>query len=367
MEMEKISKQDILIAVGSGALTGAIDAIFIKDIDLKAAHEWGSKEVESFVLKFAETKGLKGHDFASTVGKLEKAYPMDGDLLTNEFGSGAYHHLRDFSHHPTPMGWFFSILMQFTGRGYGTDEHGNFNTYDLKGWSQRSIGEGIYLGTVQWLFHLISDIAGSSSSLYANKEGTGLPGPMLSILKMLSSCPGIKRIAGKKEGNAPNIDRYTFSETCGKLFDGTLLGEHDEAGKIVSGGELRFDFRTELGIVHESLENRQYIPVVLNELIVSAFYSVSRFIDEIDSNDISDISGLSKIDIKRCLPWRNEVLKHMRLIASVTFSTIDLSVAGVKAALKNKNNKTGFALDFIQGINFWGLGDLALASDSEVV
>ena len=367
MEQEKLRKLDVLIAVGSGALTGTIDAFLVKDIDLRSAHEWGKKEVEEFVMKFAKHQGIKGGDLAEVVDKLEKKFPMDGDLLTNKFGGGGYHHLRDFSHHPTLLGCFFSILMQFTGKGYGTDTQGNFVSYDIEGWSSKPPIDCIYLGTVQWLFHLISDIAGSSSTLIIGKEGTGLPGPVLSGLKMLSSCPGIKKIMGEiTDQNAPNVNRYVFSETCSKLFRGTLLGEHDEKGKIVKGGELPFDFRTELGIVNESLKNKQYIPVLLNELVVSSFYSVSRFIDEIDKNSVESITDLERIDVKRCLPWKNETLKHMRMISSVTFSTIDISAAGINAAVKNKNNKTGFALDFIQGVNYWGIGDLALSSNSEI-
>ena len=366
MKQEKPRKVDALIAVGSGSLTGLIDALFIKDIDLRSAHEWGSNEVENFVNRFAEHKNLKGKDLGETVENLEKAYPMDGDLLTNKYGGGYSHHLRDFSHHPTPLGWFFSVLMQFTGKGYGTDVHGNFKSYDIDGWASKPLTDCIYLGTVQWLFHLVSDIAGSSSTIKMGKEGTGIPGPMLSALKMLSSCPGIKRIAGERKGNAPENDRYVFSETCSKLFNGTLLREHDAFGNPIKGTELRFDFRTELGIVNESIKNKQYIPVLLNELIVSSFYSVSRFIDEMEINEVDKLSDVSRINVRRCLPWNNETLKHMRMIASVTFSTIDFSVAGIKAAIKNKNNKTGFALDFVQGINFWGIGDLALASNSEI-
>ncbi len=360
MEKEKISKKDALVAVGSGALAATIDALFVKDIDLRSAHEWGSKEIEGFVLKVAKTKGINGQDLASVVGKLEKNYPMDGDVYTNKFGGGYQHHLRDFSHHPTVIGWLFFVFMELTGKGFGTDTKGNFAIYKIDSVQPKPFFEAIFSGSVTWFFHLLSDMAGSYSSVKDGKEGTGIPGPMLSALKMLSSCPGIKRIAGKNKGKAgETVDTYVFSSQCQKLFDGALLKK--------DGEKIPFDLRTELGIVHESIENKQYIPVVINELIVSAFYSVSRFIDEIETNDISDISELSKIDIKRCLPWRNEVLRHMRLIASVTFSTIDFSVAGVKAALKNKNNKTGFALDFIQGINYWGIGDLILASDSEVM
>ena len=367
MEQEKLTKTDVLIAVGSGALTGTMDAVFIKDIDLREAHKWGSEKVQSFVTAFARSRGIKDHDFANIVRKLEKEYPMAGDKLTNDFGSGNNHHLRDFSHHPTPLGLFFSLLMQFTGKGYGTDVHGNLISVEIPNWEPQSVFESISNGTIKWAFHLISDMAGSSSSLDVGKEGTGIPGPMLSTLKMISSCPGIKRLFGEAANeNAPNMNRYNFSEACTDLFLGKTFLLRDENGRIIKESQIPFDLRTELGIVNESLKNKQYIPVVLNEVIISAFYFISRLYDEISHKDTFDLSDVAQINFKRCLPWGNKSLKHMRMIATATFSTIDLSTAGIKAYIKNKDNKAGFALDFIQATNFWGLGDFALASGSEV-
>lgn len=360
-----IGKVDCLVAVASGTLCAAADAIWIKDISLLDAYKTGSDEVERLVNKIAESKitrgkSLKGNSLDKTIKNLEEEYPMSGDDLTNQFGGGTQHHLRDFSHHPTPLGLLFSILMQFTGYGYGTDTAGKFSSFKLPSWKKPSFVQGIYLGTVEWLFHLISDIAGSSGSVAKGKPGTGLPGPMLSAVKMLSSVPGVRNIAGKtteRRGGGP-VAVYDFSQTCSKLFNGTLLAD-------VEGHGIPFDFRTELGIVSESIANKQYIPVIMNELVVSAFYSVSRFIDEIDKCTVNNFSDLSNIDVRRCLPWNNAPLRHMRMISSVTFSTIDITTAGVKAAIKNKGDKKGFALDLLQDVNYWGLGDLFLATNSE--
>ena len=364
---KNIDKYDVALAVSSGALTAALDIIWVNDISFADAHTWGRGQVDNFVMKVAKSKGYSGNDISGAIKKLEDDFPMDGDLLSDKFGGGLQHHLRDFSHHPTPVGLLFSLLMQFTGKGYGTDGTGKFVKYDIPKWQPKGFEYSIYLGTLSWLFHIVSDIAGSSGSRRMGKEGTGLPGPLMSFLKEISAIPGIRSIAGKDNAtNTPNKEsNYNFSVVCSKLFNGTLLGEHDENGKIILHKELRFDLRTELGIVHESIKNKQYIPVVLNVLIISSFYSVRRFAQQIQDNDVKSLEELNAIDIRKCLPWKNEAIRHMRMIGAATFSTIDLSAAGIKAALKNKDNPLEFALDFMQGINYWGLGNLALASNSE--
>ena len=364
---KNIDKYDVALAVSSGTLTAALDIIWVNDISFVDAHTWGNGQVDNFVMKAAKSKGYNGNDIAGAIIKLEDDFPMDGDLLMNKFGGGLQHHLRDFSHHPTPVGLLFSLLMQFTGKGYGTDGTGKFVKYDIPEWQPKGFEDSIYLGTVSWLFHIVSDIAGTSRSRRMGKEGTGLPGPLMSFLKEISAIPGIRSIAGKNNAaNTPNKEsNYKFSVICSKLFNGTLLREHDENGKNVLHKKLRFDLRTELGIVHESIKNKQYIPVVLNDLIISSFYSVCRFAQQIQDNDVKSLEELNTIDIRECLPWKNEAIRQMRMIGAAAFSIIDLSAAGIKAALKNKDNPSGFALDFIQGINYWGLGNLALASNSE--
>ncbi len=357
---DKLNKWDILVSISSGALTSMIDVFMIDNISLRDAHKWGEKEVNAFVIKTANSKGYKGNNLGDAVKHLEDMYPISADKLTNDFGGGAYHHLRDFSHHPTIVGLLFSIASQFTGNGYGTDRSGKFKPIPIPGWKRPDLFTAIYNGTVTWLLHMISDIAGSSSTIKMGKEGTGLPGPMMSFLKEVSSLAPIRALTGaNKDGD------NKFSVVCSKLFRGTLLGDHDENGHIVKGGELRFDFRTELGIGHGALTHKQHIPVIINEVIVCSFYSVLRLCDELKQKEISTVEDLKKLDFKAFLPWNSAALRHMRTIATTTFSAVDITVALTKAKVKNKGNVNGLALDFLQGINYIGLGHLTLALSGE--
>ena len=108
------------------------------------------------------------------------------------------HHLRDFSHHPTPVGLFFSFLTQFTGKVYGTDVAGIFKIAELNEGNLILVGknfpEKVTFGVVNWFLHMVSDIAGSSSSILYGKVGTGLPGPLVSLLKEISAFPIFKNM-----------------------------------------------------------------------------------------------------------------------------------------------------------------------------
>ena len=178
----RLDKWDYIVAASSGVITALVDVLWIKDISLSKAHTWGKEKTDDFVFKVAQSQGYKGKELPGAVKYLEDLYPISADKLTNDFGGGKQHHLRDFSHHPTVVGLIFSILTQFTGTGYGTDVDGNFRITPLPKESVVNGGvlEKIYSGTVTWAFHMISDIAGSSSSVTMNKEGTGLPGPLMS-------------------------------------------------------------------------------------------------------------------------------------------------------------------------------------------
>ena len=357
---DKLNKWDVLVSLSSGILMSMIDVFMIDDISLLEAHEWGEKEINKFVIKIAKSNKYKGNDLTGAVRHLEGLAPIQADKLKDDFGGGAYHHLRDFSHHPTVVGWFFSVISQFTGNGYGTDTSGKFVSISIPKGKQPDFFTAIYNGTITWFLHMVSDVAGSSSSLAMGKEGTGLPGPLMSFLKEISSLPLIRALTKDNEKGNNN-----FSVVCSKLFTGTLLGEHDENGRIVKNGQLRFDFRTELGIGHESILNKQHIPVIINEVIVCSFYSILRLCDELKEKAVSSMEELKNLDFKAFLPFNSVALRHMRMIATTTFSAVDITVALTKAKIKNKDNIHGFALDFLQGINYIGLGHFTLALSFE--
>lgn len=366
MSYNDLDKWDVLAALSSGLLTAALDVLWVNDINLRNAHTWGKEQVDDIVLKAAKSKGYKGESLAGAVKKLEE-FEMLGDRVTDEFGGGYQHHLRDFSHHISPMGLLFSILMQFTGTGFGTDVDGKIIRPDIPGWSKPDFFSGIYNGTVTWFLHILSDMAGSSSSVASGKEGTGLPGPLLSLIKELSSIIAIQKLSGNyKDKDGKATAHSNLSVLASQLFNGTILGDHDEKGKPVKGQQLRFDFRTELGIANEMIANKQYLPVLINEIIVSAFYSVRRLVDEIKEKSVDSFDKIKTIDIRKCLPFGNDTLTHMRMISSATFTSIDLIKAGITAKVKNNDDKAGFALDFMQSINYCGVIGVAVVANANV-
>ena len=106
---------DYTVAAASGIIAGIIDSVWVEEFSIDRANEWGNKKVDKFVVKIAQGQGYKGNDLEGAIRYLEEKFPIAADKATNNFGGGLQHHLRDFSHHPTPAGLFFSLLTQFTG------------------------------------------------------------------------------------------------------------------------------------------------------------------------------------------------------------------------------------------------------------
>lgn len=348
---------DYMVAVASGVICGFVDVLFVSDLSFEKANEWGGDKVNDFVLKIAQKQGYEGEDLSDAVRFLENKFPIAADKATNAFGGGLQHHLRDFSHHPTPVGLFFSLLTQFTNCVYGTNTAGFFQVYKLNEEDfvliGKNIQEKLLFGVVHWFFHMVSDMAGSSGSIAAGKTGTGLPGPLVSLLKELSSLPFFKNL---------NEDGYKeFSVWISKLFNGTLLGTHDENGKIIS--PIKFDLRTEIGLLPQLV--KQAIPILINECVVRGFYFIRRLSVEIKSNDIKNFKELKKIDWRSVLPFNNRTIVRMLTISLGTFVTIDLADAAIESVIKSGGFVAGFAKNMIVKVNFVGIGRFSIAVFSD--
>lgn len=343
----KADKYDYLVSASSGLLCGLIDILWVGEFSLERGRNQASNQVDSFVKKTAKLLGCPNDDLESSVRFLEKKFPMASDGNTPDFGGGLQHHLRDFAHHPTLVGLMFSLLTQFTYKAYGTDTNGVFKVVNVSEASKALIGKDvpskILNGTLVWFFHLVSDMAGSSSSV-GKSGGTGLPGPLLSLAKELSALPFFKNLKVK---NMP------ISEFLSKLFNGTLLAEHDESGKIIKDTVINFDLRAELGVGLEI--GRQALPVIANECIMRSFYFIRRFAMELRSNKVCSFSDLKKIDWKQVKPTNNPTLSRMLLIATGVFTIADASEAVI-----TKRQKCWVS------INYVGVGRFAIAIGQDV-
>ncbi|MBR2556723.1 MAG: hypothetical protein IKE94_17915 [Aeriscardovia sp.] len=330
-------KTDYIVAACSGVLTAALDILLVGKITLKDANTWGTEHVNDFVLKAARKVGYKGDDLKKAVEFLEKKFPLAGDAAMNSFGGGLQHHLRDFSHHPTVIGLAFSLLTQFTGMCYGTDVTGCFIVVPVP--EGRYIGkttaEKLLFGTVYWMFHMISDMAGSSGSIGRRTSGTGIPGPMLSFMKEVSSMPFFNSVKDEKGVNE-------FSKWLSGLFNGT---------KTPDG--VKFDLRTELGLLYNQMIHS--LPVIVNEIIVRGYYMVSRFCVELQDKNIKSIKQLRKIDIRRIIPIKQRKLTRMLTISSGTFFTITTAVTVIRGVA------TENYADIFINLNYVGIARFVIA------
>lgn len=343
--VDEADKLDYIVAVSSGVLAGLIDLFYVGAFSLDRASEWGKEQIDQVVKKVARIEGCQGDDLSDAIKTLEKNHPLAADGGTNNFGGGLQHHLRDFSHHFSIGGLFFSIFTQFTGLVVGTDKAGALLVIPVPESHRACIGknfqEKIAFGTIGWFFHMVSDMAGSSGSLMG---GTGIPGPLVSFMKELSALPFFKYSGDGDMG---------FRLWVTKLFNGALLADHDESGKIIKDSVRKFDLRTEIGILDEA--GRQTIPMLINQCVVRGFYFCRRLAREIRDLDIRSIGDLGRIAPEDVLPWGTPAMRRMVTVSSGVFTGVDIADAAVRA-IKSKDPIT-----FFLRVNYVGAATFVIA------
>ena len=327
---------DYLVAVGSGVLAGLIDSFWVGEFNLARGKASANEQVNKFVVKIAKMLDCPGDDLKGAITSLENKFPIPSDSNMLDFGGGLQHRLRDFAHHPTPVGLFFSLLTQFTSKAYGTDVNGVWRVVDVKNTTLigKDIPQKVLFGVVHWFFHLVSDMAGSRANPGA---GTGIPGPLLSLAKELSALPFFKNI---------KIGDNTLSEWISQVFN------------------KGFDLRAELGVANEL--GRQAVPVVINECVVRGFYFIRRLSNEIKEKEILSPAELDRVDWEKCLPFKNRTIARMLTISTGTFVACDLTDAAIRAAIKSGGNPAAFGKSFLLHINFVGIGRFVVAVVTDI-
>lgn len=109
------------------------------------------------------------------------------------------------------------------------------------------------------------------------------------------------------------------------------------------------------------------LPVLANECIVRAFYSIRRFFDEIERKDIRSIKDVNKINTDNFLPHDSRALTRMLTVSSGTFMTIVTAKDAVAAAIKAKGDKKAFTLYFLLNINYFGIGRFTIACKNDAL
>ncbi|HDR1285737.1 hypothetical protein ACFGWO_07175 [Pasteurella multocida] len=187
-------KWDYIFAVSSGILSGFIDSFFVgSPTDSKWINN-ADNVINKLVQNFAKVNGWKGPNknsdpTKSAIGFLERTFKVNYDhqygSLVNDFMemSASNHHLKSLSHSPSPIGLIFSLLDQFRGTATFID-NGQLITVTSDSQLQgNNLVSKIFCAFVNWLGHLMSDIAGSSGS---SGRGSGIPIPFYELLQTLN-------------------------------------------------------------------------------------------------------------------------------------------------------------------------------------
>lgn len=384
-EIERLTNHadglDYAIAVSSGVIAGLIDSFFVGKWDFKSAKAISNREVNEKVIDFAKQNGLsewakkRGKDadrLDSAIQFLEEKYKLPGDGGYKAFKSAGVtdstHHLDDYCHHPTIIGLFSCIIVQFSGNATYHPSRGlaiknvpvQVNQYSK--FASESIPGKVFAGIINWFFniaqiaqnqkgHFFSDMAGSSTSVGKGNEGAGLPGTFLSTAKELASLPCFK------DTNFAENLRKAYQNGIGSGKSQLDLGAFNS---LFEGASSKFDLRTEMAIGHEL--KRQAIPVIINEMVVRAAYFVRRFIQQ-----MKEKKSILDLEWKHLLPVNNRTIVRMLTISTGTLTAIDLADAAVRATIDTKGAAPAFLPCFILRVNFVGIGRTTIAIGSDVV
>lgn len=234
-------KWDYIFASSAGVLAGLVDSFFVgSPTDSKLINQ-ADKAINSLVEKFAKLNGWKGpkggaDSTKSAIGFLERTFKVNYDhqhgKIVNDFMNmtPSNHHLKSLSHSPSPIGLIFSIIDQFRGTATFIDNGSLITVTSESKLEGNTVVAKIFCAFVNWLGHIMSDIAGSSG---AKGRGAGVPIPFYELLQTLN--------IGSFNHKGENL---SFADIAVKVF------------------EQGYDFR--FGLV-------QTIPVLMNELFVRFF------------------------------------------------------------------------------------------------
>lgn len=234
-------KWDYIFSASAGVLSGLVDSFFVgSPIDSKLLNH-ADATMDKLVENFAKLNGWNGprgdaDSTKSAISYLERIFEVNYDhqhgKIVNDFMNmtPSNHHLKSLAHSPSPIGLIFSIIDQFRGTATFVDNGQLITVTSDSKLQGGNVLAKIFCAFVNWLGHIMSDIAGSSGS---KGRGTGVPIPFYEMLQSLN--------IGSFEHKG---EQLSFADIAVKVF------------------EQGYDFR--FGMV-------QAIPVFMVELFIRIF------------------------------------------------------------------------------------------------
>lgn len=242
-------------------------------------------------------KTVADGNVASAIGYLEKRFSVSYDAryakdLVNAEGAVNFnpkdHHLKSWSHCLDPFGLFMSILDQFTGKTtiiadgkiqrFASARSGGFHLQGDTFYSK------IMFGFINWLGHIMSDIAGSSGTRgHEGKRGAGIAAPFFEMFQLCDF--GSFNVDG---------DKKTLAQLTTSMYS--------------HGYDARF-------------MAAQAIPVAMNECLIRLCWSIKRHY-------------YHKLPWKECVPLKlsdKPELRRMLLVGHGCLCLVDAADAAIRS------------------------------------
>lgn len=328
MEKSSCDRLDYMIGAFSGVVSGLVDSFFVGMPGNSKLGNWTNKQTDQFVIRTA--KMLKHNprnngksEIANAISFFEERYTVNYDQATGKAAGSVFnmsmsnHHIKSLGHSPDIVGLLFSIVDQFSSTSHFLD-NGRLISFDTK--EQHLKGGNfiakLYCGVVNWIGHLVSDMAGSSTSRRKNpnSSGSGIPMPLFELFQTVGK--GNFRISSRS-GDA--VSEMSLADFSVRVFE--------------EGYDARFGMA-------------QAIPVLLNELMIRFLWAMkSRFVDQLTWKD--------------CIPVGSHPnLRRVLLTGHGVLCLVD----GIDAGLRSGGEILTFALH----LNFTAWKRLAFSGILEV-
>lgn len=347
--VDEIDKTDYAVAAACGVISAALDIFWLGRINIQDAAAISSEQLGKFVVKAARLVGYHGNNVNDALQKIISVCNPSGRNTSSGF--------TDLSRNASAAGLCFSILSQFTGKTYGTDENGHFSMRDIP---ENDLPAGstpakLLNGILIWAL-------GAGSTLAADPQGMiskGIPRSVSDLIKDLSESPifSVNRSKGhaKAENTVPASDIYALAaDIIGGGFGLTASGHTFDISQELKG---------QLDPVRFSLS------ILLNECMVRGFYMIRRLLMEIKNKNVRSVSDLSRIEAINFLPYSNRSITRMLTVSSATFVAVTTAKAAVVAARSSAGGWKGSVIDFVTHINYGGMISFVMAckADGEYV
>lgn len=322
--------------------------------DKKAGKQAGAKKaakgdryknlLKDMVIFAAQMDGFKGKAYKNALKYLVSTEDPRAESQLHDIFADILEGEVELSARPSVSGLLFSLLSQFSGMLYYTDDKGDLWEHPVP--DHYVIGDSredkILVGIMYWFFH--ASVVSARLDQYALKDNK-IPGPFRSLLNdIITLCNSYGVPGGFEEAE------IRYSGWLGKL---AVRDREDD----VEGMELFFLLREKMNRLC-----RDTFPAVLNNCLVRAAFIMCGIRSETEKLSAPSLMDILAIDPDKILPRNHRILSNMCLLSAGAFAAVNIGHAALNVLFESKDKPQDKKInDYISRVNIGGIGNFVIA------